>query len=660
MRKVPYFITALLLISTLTYIGVADESSSNHKFLSLCFSDLSLDRTETYVTVNIEGTNARYSHTGRPILPIYRETFTFPFGTRILNVSCSLGTLQSQRISGTVEIASEPFSVDLKKEPSQLEDVVKSQRGYFPDNWFIYYTGGGIDNSNNHVTFLTLQVFPVRYNRTFGDIIYADEIIIDIEYEEPTSDPFPDEISYDLAVIAPLRYIPTLLRFAAHKNRFGIETIIMPLPLIYNGYTGLDKPEQIKLFIKDAIEQWGISSVLLIGGLKSTFIGKPRDNVNEGTKDWYVPVRYSNLIDNDTVYDPGFISDLYYADIYDGDGHFCNWDSNGDGVYGGWSYEGQQYEGFPFLPPVDSTDVIDFYPDIQVGRLPVRNIFELKIIVNKIISYEQKPADPEWFNKIIAIAGDPYDDDDAEGFLEGELIADKALSYMQEFTPIQLYASNKIIDPLHTPLKTNIIREISEGSGFLLFDGHGSPCWWNTFWPHEFDTLIEDGGLTIFDFPRLTNAQKLPICIIGGCHCGTFNVSLVNTILDKDNSHFMWSYGQPIPECFSWWLTRKIGGGSIATIATTGLGYEKEGEAGDLDGDGIDEPDCVEALGGFLERQFFQSYGENHHDVLGEVWVNAITQYLEVYPGLDDPWDAKTVEQWVLFGDPTLKIGGYL
>ena len=30
-----------------------------------------------------------------------------------------------------------------------------------------------------------------------------------------------------------------------------------------------------------------------------------------------------------------------------------------------------------------------------------------------------------------------------------------------------------------------------------------------------------------------------------------------------------------------------------------------------------------------------------------------------IYPGMENISDAKTIEQWVLFGDPSLKIGGY-
>ena len=99
--------------------------------------------------------------------------------------------------------------------------------------------------------------------------------------------------------------------------------------------------------------------------------------------------------------------------------------------------------------------------------------------------------------------------------------------------------------------------------------------------------------------------------------------------------------------------------GAIATLGNTGLGYEAGGEVGDLDGDGVNEPDCVESLCGYLETQFFKGYNMKHIDILGEAWGYAIAEYLRIYPGMEQWMDAKTLEQWVLFGDPSLKIGGY-
>ena len=121
----------------------------------------------------------------------------------------------------------------------------------------------------------------------------------------------------------------------------------------------------------------------------------------------------------------------------------------------------------------------------------------------------------------------------------------------------------------------------------------------------------------------------------------------------------MWTYGAPVPECFSWWLTRKIGGGAIATLGSTGLGYGYVGNHSDIDGDGIDEPDALEGLGGYIEIMFFNIYSKGI-EYLGEVWGTTIRNYLDVFPPMNDMIQMKCIQEWPLFGDPSLRIGGYV
>ena len=49
---------------------------------------------------------------------------------------------------------------------------------------------------------------------------------------------------------------------------------------------------------------------------------------------WWLPVRYSNLNDGS---EGGYLSDLYFADIYTANGSFSSWDTNGNGIFGEWT-----------------------------------------------------------------------------------------------------------------------------------------------------------------------------------------------------------------------------------------------------------------------------------------------------------------------------------
>ena len=457
---------------------------------------------------------------------------------------------------------------------------------------------------------------------------------------------------YDMAIIAPRKFSTRIQPLIDHKNSHGIQTVLKTTEDIYNEYEGRDKPEQIKYFIKDAIESWNISYVLLVGGLKHYIWNNPRDTINYGEKYWYVPVRYSNLVEpsNYNWYDPGFISDLYYADIYDNNGNFSSWDTDDNGIFGEWNLrDGTSHE----------KDILDLYPDVCVGRLACRNKNEVKVVVDKIITYESQSYGEDWYNKIILAGGNSFHD--SNNYFEGELHCNYIFdNYMSEYTPIKLYTSNVDIDPQHTPTPKNVIRELSSGCGFFFVDAHGKPGKLRTYWDNELEERYSVMDVThLF---RLKNGYKLPIALIGGCSSARINISifypnLKNIIEMSDGS---WDIiGLSCPKSLCWGLVSKRGGGSIATIGYTGLAYVSFQNIGeDLDGDGINDPDYVEEKHGYLFSSFFKTIDDGV-EILGEAWASAITRFLDTWPAMERWEDAKNIQAWILLGDPSLKIGGY-
>ena len=60
--------------------------------------------------------------------------------------------------------------------------------------------------------------------------------------------------------------------------------------------------------------------------------------------------------------------------------------------------------------------------------------------------------------------------------------------------------------------------------------------------------------------------------------------------------------------------------------------------------------------------QVFQGFqdGTDGHHVLGDAYAATLTEYTSHFKA--EGWDSahqKTVEQWVLLGDPSLMLGGY-
>jgi len=651
MKYFPIMAAVLLILSGTVAIGWSIDTENQERLdVNLTFETPIFERSivdaEIYLKMTSLGQYGVLSHAGKPLLPRNIQTFEVPFGTKITDVSVSLGTTKTMTIAEKILPAPLPVIQGSNSfESYEMDAAVYGSNEYFPSQPYTIHMGGGLNIDNERTTFITVETFPVQYNPMTDTIRYTEEMNIGINYVEPEEPLITAVDEFDMVIIAPSVFADDLQTLIDHKNSYDVKTFLKTTEDIYDEYSGVDKPEQIKYFIKDAIETFEITYVMLVGGLKSPLWAIPRDDANQGSADWLLPVRYTNLKEMGSTYDPGFISDLYYADIYDAGGNFSTWDSdkNGDsdGIFANWRF------GAP-------TDYLDLYPDVYVGRLACRNKVELGYMIDKIIIYETETYGAEWFNRMIGIGGDSHEDN--THYNEGEEVCDAIYEkYMSDFTPVKIYASYKDTNPDFTPSDTNMIREISAGAGFLLFDGHGSPGSWNTHWPgiHNWDDT--PGGISCYDFFDFANSGKYPICVIGGCHNSQFNITLISTAL---NLPFTWAHGVPYAECFGWHMARKQDGGAIASFGNTGLGYGSVGDNGDLDGDGVDLPDTVEALGGYQEAMFFKTYNEGV-DILGAVWGGAERSYMNTFPGMSDQTDCKTLEQWPLLGDPSLKIGGY-
>ena len=150
-------------------------------------------------------------------------------------------------------------------------------------------------------------------------IYYSDSATIDITYTSPENPvSFPDE--YDLLIITPDEFTDELQPLVDYKDQNEIPTIMVTLDDIPE--QGVDKQEEdIKNYIKDAIETWGITYVILVG---SGVQGEEK-----------FPVRYAYCFPYH--FEENFPSDLYFADIYDGAGSFSTWDDDGDVLWMFWS-----------------------------------------------------------------------------------------------------------------------------------------------------------------------------------------------------------------------------------------------------------------------------------------------------------------------------------
>lgn len=640
-----------MLFSAIHVIGIDSNGDDN---LNLCeenfqvsFSKVSIETKGEYVSLNLEEATTDLMAAGKPILPVYIKTFVFPRGTKITNVECIISDISSEVISGKIQPSPKPvpkISLDTLSQNNNEEIIIDnkviieedesvySSSELFPDKWYTYKTYAGLINDQDSII-VKVTVYPTRYSPLENTIHSIDSIDIQVTYEE-TSNNGPLPSPYDLVIITPNKFKLWLLPLYFHKTRMNVSTKIQSVESIYEDFEGRDKPEQIKYFIKHAKEEWGIKYVLLVGGLKTHLDAKDRDNRNEGSTAWHVPVRY---VQPDRWFN-GHISDLYYGDIYKWndttqDYEFEDWDSDSDDIF------------------LEHGEKADLYPDVYYGRLPCRNILEVRTIVNKIIKYE-KPSifGKPWMKKMIAIGGQTFRF--FEGQPDGEWLCNLSIESMGDMITeaVRVYSSNNNTGGPR-PIPKDIVKEYSKGAGFVLFQGHGNALAWDTYWADEEgnNNVGWAGPFMNYHMPGLRNGRKLPIVVIGGCHNGIFNTTLLKSLNDSSNlSRSVYhTYGLPILNCFSWKLVIKNRGGAIASTGCTDYGL------------GSGHPYY---LSGALESNFFYEIGkeENPAITVGDAHSGSIIKYMDDFDiSIDYSSNVYCITEYQLFGDPSLKIGGY-
>ncbi|UCD13486.1 MAG: peptidase C25 [Thermoplasmatales archaeon] len=632
MKKIlPLLAVGILVLSGLGAGALSDQERIQEIKEIVLISEPIIQEREDFLILDLKEATSMLFVTGKPMIPMMTKTYTFPAGTKIVDVKVHFDYSTyglSKKIQPSPKAFPLSYHYGLRASTVEVDENVYSSRDLYPSKPYIVGKTIGLKDGK-HVLSLSIRVTP-QYSPVADTINVPTNIDIQIKYLPPENILFTAD-EYDLLIITDEKFVSQLQPLVDHKNSIGVRTVIETTQNIYPNYDGRDAPEDIKLRIKDAIEGWGIKYVLLAGGRKGQ------------TFNWYIPERRTN---NDDGWEGGFASDLYYGDIYKDDNGtpiFEDWDSNGNGIFAEWL-------NFP-----TGRDIIDYDPDVSVGRIPFRYAFEIDTVINKIITYENS-ADDSWFKNAVVISGDtgpPCRGPATPGIYEGELATGISADLLEDigFTVERLWLSLGAWSG-----RKDVINAISEGSGFIHMAGHGNPAHWGNFLPDAQSEEEMIDGLLLRDMHKLKNGEKLPVIVVGGCHNAQFNVTMLNFIkgILKQGLRGYFRMTEPygdfwkrewVPRDFCSWLVMQKGGGAIASMGCSGLGLGYFNVLG---------------LADWLEPRFFDAYANQSKNILGEAHDQAIRDYLNIIGGVNSHQnDRKTVEEWTLIGDPSLKIGGY-
>ena len=579
-------IVGILLFSSFNVYAVfATETTVETKTISF---STTINQKDQHLNIQISDAYNQIHPKSKYLLPSKEITYTFPIDTQIDSVQVypsrihSMVTQQSPQEMPTPVLINTGESIDRNDYLSSTSD------------WFNYDIGTGIiDNVRQKI--LKIRLYPAKYDENTQMLTWCDQMDVTIEKTKTkskvTQNTFVED--YSFVIITVEKYMDELSPLVIHKSNNGITTKVVSLSditdSVYFSSEGRDLQEQIKYFIKNAIESWNTLNVMFVGS-----------SVDIPSRETHVRVS-----PNDSEI---FVSDLYFADIYDDTLNFSSWDTNNNDIFAEYNWDGK-------------TDSLDFYPDVHFGRLACVKEKQVETLVSKIMQYENDEAwTKNWFNNLVVIGGDTYPGDD-RGVDEGEFVNQAVIDLLDTFIPDKIWDSNNRLSGISPTGVDNINNGINAGCGFVEFSGHGAPSLWTTY-PHNGSRQSLPtpwGSFQSYKIDDLSNGEKLPIALNGGCSLGKFNAN--------DN-------------CFAWaWLANPDGGG-IASVGCTGLGYIYIGEY------------VTQGLVEGMTVNMVEAYA-NGAVTFGDLWGNAMDNYIDSDLSGGD-W--KTLLEWEPFGDPTLQI----
>ncbi|WP_460024641.1 C25 family cysteine peptidase [Infirmifilum sp. SLHALR2] len=533
---------------------------------------------EGYEVVSVVDTQP-YLRPGAPIVPVKVIKFELPYHAEVLSVKVSYREAQ---LPGKHRLlpSPQPVRLDKAKNATAREVYVEDPKIYsskapYPGKVYEYEVHRGLNARGERATIVVVRIFPVQYVPAEGRISYISSAEVTVEYTS-SEEPKP-LLDLNLVIISPPELSPYANQLAEIKNQTGLKSIVVTTDWIYSNYQGVDKPEKIRNYLKDLASQTGSLYVILFGD--TNLIPTRR-------------VHWSGIEDYAWI-NPYVETDLYYADL---DG---SWNADGDSD---WGEPGE--------------DGVDGYPDIVVGRLPVRDEATAMAVVSKIAGYQPENS---WFRRILLLGTVTFWDPLRP---EGEITKD----YIEQYALPEDFSWTKLYEGLGNLTRSNVIREISNGYGFVNFAGHGNTwLWWFGSWSDE--GYFTSGDVFFF----LGNGNKTAVVFASAC--------LTNDFADTDVA---------ISEAFI--LHR---GGAIAYVGAAELAYAYIGYW------------TTYGLSNALDVMFIRSFKvlENATALLpgpspGLMHALALEEYLSTFgTGWDLDWYT-VVEYGSLIGDPSAILKG--
>lgn len=408
---------------------------------------------------------------GKPNLPSKIFAIAIPPGAIVSEVTFSTG--EGITLPGSYKVSPVPlprvigqedpliYEQDKKMYEENFNSTYGSDEPY-PQNVAEFVGTAGYRKYN----LVDVRVTPFSYRPLSGQLTYYPEVTLRVSYTVPKDfssedimiDNLPrtEQIAkefifnydqaqswypkgsnmgkgvHDFVIITLDSLVSSVTPLVNWETSKGRTVEVVTTSWINSTYTGYDLAEKMRNFLMDKYPSsaWGIEDVLLVGDYSN------------------VPMR---LCWQDVGY--GYPkTDFYYAELSKPDNQ--SWDANANHRWG------------------ENSDPIDFYNELNVGRIPWNTRADVSHICEKSVAYEQN-NNPGFKKNILLLGAFFWDDTDNAVLMEAKVNQ----TWMIDWTKTRMYEQGHSGYAMNYDLKYNNVRFVWSAGRFAFVDwaGHGSP-----------------------------------------------------------------------------------------------------------------------------------------------------------------------------------------
>jgi len=443
----------------------------------------------------------RINEPGRPDLPAQIFAVAIPPGAEVSSISVE--ALETVVVPGTFDIRP-VFPPRLVSVPEDNEIDAQSQ-ALFEANYEATYSlddsypaalGEFIRSAGyRKYNLADVRVCPFTYYPQSGRLEYHPTMSITVEYaQNPSALPIIDHntrteqiadgliVNYDEAqpwygddeqqpaglydfVIITLDSLTSSVQPIVDWEEYKGRTVnVVTTDWVNSNYSGYDLAEKMRNFLRDKYPtgEWGIEDVLLVGHYDDVPMRRCWQDVGYGKPE----------------------TDFYYAELSLPDSQ--SWDDDGDHRWG------------------EDGDQIDFYNEVNVGRIPWSNSSTVQHICEKSAAYENN-SDPAFKKNILLLGAYFWSDTDNAVLMEYKVDE----PWMSDWTMTRLYEQYSSYSHDYDLNNSNTRSVWSNGQyAFVNWAGHGSPTSCHIMYdgaPHFIST--SDCSILNDDYPSIIFAD---------------------------------------------------------------------------------------------------------------------------------------------------------